>query len=79
MNKASTIPIPQQKTADIETLYARAMALYGRYEDVDIKSLLKFELSPFPSAMFSGYGQMRECTNKANLKKKPIKISCLDA
>lgn len=68
MAKADKHCKPQQKIVDTETLYARAMALQGRSDDFDIKSMMKYELSSHPPSMFSGDGQMRECTSKANLK-----------
>ena len=68
MAKADKHHKPEQKVADTETLYARAMALHGRSNDLDVKSLMNYELASYPPSMFSSYGQMRECTSKANLK-----------
>ena len=57
-----------QMMANTETLYARAMALHGRSNELDIRSLMRYELSSHPPSMFSSYDQMRESTSKSTLK-----------
>lgn len=68
MDKAAKYHKPEHKVADAETLYARAIALHGKTNNIDVKSLMKYELASHPPSMFSSYGQMRECKSKANLK-----------
>ena len=68
MAKADRYHKPEQLVPDRESLYARAMALHGRSNDLDFKSLMNYELASYPPSMFSSYGQMRECTTMANLK-----------
>ena len=68
MAKADKYHKPEQNVADTETVYARAMAFHGGPNNFDVKCLMDHELAPYPPSMFSRYGQMRECTSKANLK-----------
>ena len=55
---------------DIETIYARAMALQTSQKPLDTRNLLKHELAPVPMSMFDESGHMREAKTKAKLKTK---------
>jgi hypothetical protein len=53
-----------EKVAATEILYARAMELQGRFSDLEIKSLMKYELVFHPPLLLINDGQMWECTSK---------------
>lgn len=53
---------------DTETIYARAMGLQSTSRALDTTTLLRHELSPYPTSIFDEYGHMREAQSKANLK-----------
>ena len=56
------------KVFDIETMYARAMALQAGSRSLNINDLISHELVPYPAFMFKSNDQMRDTKSKACLK-----------
>ena len=62
------IKVGDAKVFDTETIYARAMGLQSSARDLDTTTLMGHELSPIPTPMFDGNGNMRDAKSKSNLK-----------
>ena len=56
------------KIFDMETTYARALALQSGQQSLNINTIMSHELTPYPTSMFNKNGKMREVKTKANLK-----------
>ena len=52
MAKADKYHKLEQMLGDTETLYARAMALHGRSNDIDVKSFMNYKLASHSPSMF---------------------------
>ena len=58
--KRKNIMVDNKPIFDSEVVYLRAMVLRSAGRDLDIQSLLKYELSPLPTSMFDENGLMRK-------------------
>ena len=78
MTQADRHKKPGPKIPDAETWYVRKIALHGRSDDFDAKTLMKYE-PLYPTPMFSEEEQMQKYiyTSKSNLKNTPKVELCL--
>ena len=53
------IKVGDTKVYDTELIFSRVIGLQASSRMVDLKALLSYELSPVPTAMFTGTGEMR--------------------
>ena len=65
------VKMGEKTIVNTELLFSRLLGLQGSCrESLDIKELLTYELSPVPTAMFQGSGDMRISKSKSELKKQ---------
>jgi hypothetical protein len=68
--------IGEEKSFDINAIYARVIGLLSSSHDINIKDVLAHKLAPVPTSMLSDKG-MRIAKNKAALKKAlQVQVSC---
>ena len=74
------IKVGYTKVFNTELIYARVIEFQASSQEIDIKQLLSYELSPVPTAMFSESGEMRVAKAKSVLKKvlqKEVSSRCI--
>lgn len=65
------VKMGEKTIVNTELLFSRLLGLQGSCREfLDIKDLLTYELSPVPTAMFQGSGDMRISKSKSELKKQ---------
>ena len=63
------IKVGDTKVFNTELIYTRVIGFQASSQEIDIKQLLSYELSPVPTAMFSESGEMKVAKAKSVLKK----------
>ena len=74
------IKVGYTKVINTELIYTRVIGIQASSQEIDIKQLLSYELSPVPTAMFSESGEMRVAKAKSVLKKvlqKEVSSRCI--
>ena len=51
-------------------IYSRIITLQASSRDMNLSEVLKYELAPIPTYMFTNNGEMRLATSKSTLKHK---------
>ena len=68
-DKKKSVNIGTVKVFDSNLIYSRVICLQASNRDIDIDNLMSHELAPFPTALFTEFGDMRISTSKSILKK----------
>ena len=64
------IQVGSAKVYDTNLIYSRIIGLQASGREMNLKEVLKYELSPIPTSMFTTNGEMRLATSKSTLKNK---------
>ena len=62
------IQVGSAKVYDTNLIYSRIIGLQASGRNMNLKEVLKYELSPIPTSMFTNNGEMRLVTSKSILK-----------
>jgi len=64
------IQVGTTKLHDTTLIYSRIIGLQASGRDMKLDEVLKYELAPMPTSMFTNTGEMRLATSKSTLKNK---------